>query len=335
MRVLVTGAYGLIGAACLARLHRDGHEVIGAGRVDRAGASGACPMRSGSRPTSAADARRRLAAAARRHRRGGQLRRRAAGRHARRRAAHAGRGDQRAVRRLRARRRQARGPHLGDRRRARTAPTAFARSKAEAEDDLSRSSTRLGDPAPGAGAGAGGLWRHRDAARARRPAVASRRWSSPTRASQVVSVDDVADDRLARLDAASAGQGRVGRCASGGAARLAEIVTAIRDWLGFPPRRPVWRVPHGLGTVVAAVADRSAISAGAAPRARPRCAQLAAGVVGEPAPWIAATGIEPKSLDDDPGAAAGERAGPLVRAAVSVQAGGDRRARAVLDRSPA
>ena len=32
MRVLVTGAYGLIGSACLARLHRDGHEVTGAGR---------------------------------------------------------------------------------------------------------------------------------------------------------------------------------------------------------------------------------------------------------------------------------------------------------------
>src|SRR5215510_7235358 len=32
MRVLVTGAYGLIGAACLARLARDGHELVGAGR---------------------------------------------------------------------------------------------------------------------------------------------------------------------------------------------------------------------------------------------------------------------------------------------------------------
>ena len=32
MRVLVTGAYGLIGAACLARLHRDGHVLVGAGR---------------------------------------------------------------------------------------------------------------------------------------------------------------------------------------------------------------------------------------------------------------------------------------------------------------
>ena len=32
MRVLVTGAYGLIGSACLARLRAAGHEVIGAGR---------------------------------------------------------------------------------------------------------------------------------------------------------------------------------------------------------------------------------------------------------------------------------------------------------------
>jgi uncharacterized protein YbjT (DUF2867 family) len=32
MRVLVTGAYGLIGSAVLARLHRDGHELVGSGR---------------------------------------------------------------------------------------------------------------------------------------------------------------------------------------------------------------------------------------------------------------------------------------------------------------
>src|SRR4051812_22767811 len=33
MRVLVTGGYGLIGAACLARLHREGHALVGAGRT--------------------------------------------------------------------------------------------------------------------------------------------------------------------------------------------------------------------------------------------------------------------------------------------------------------
>ena len=33
MRILVTGAYGLIGSACLARLHRDGHTLVGVGRA--------------------------------------------------------------------------------------------------------------------------------------------------------------------------------------------------------------------------------------------------------------------------------------------------------------
>src|SRR5262245_33305983 len=33
MRVLVTGAYGLIGSAVMARLHRDGHDLIGTGRT--------------------------------------------------------------------------------------------------------------------------------------------------------------------------------------------------------------------------------------------------------------------------------------------------------------
>ena len=32
MRVLITGAYGLIGAACLGKLHLEGHDVVGAGR---------------------------------------------------------------------------------------------------------------------------------------------------------------------------------------------------------------------------------------------------------------------------------------------------------------
>ena len=32
MRVLITGAYGLIGAGCLERLRREGHDLVGAGR---------------------------------------------------------------------------------------------------------------------------------------------------------------------------------------------------------------------------------------------------------------------------------------------------------------
>ena len=86
MRVLVTGAYGLIGAACLARLHRDGHEVTGAGRAIRQAERRAPYAKWIAADLPQADAGRRLAGAARRLRRGGELRRRAAGRHARRRA---------------------------------------------------------------------------------------------------------------------------------------------------------------------------------------------------------------------------------------------------------
>ena len=32
MRVLVTGAYGLVGSACLAQLHQQGHELVALGR---------------------------------------------------------------------------------------------------------------------------------------------------------------------------------------------------------------------------------------------------------------------------------------------------------------
>jgi uncharacterized protein YbjT (DUF2867 family) len=32
MRILVLGAYGMIGAAVLSRLHRDGHALVAAGR---------------------------------------------------------------------------------------------------------------------------------------------------------------------------------------------------------------------------------------------------------------------------------------------------------------
>ena len=86
-------------------------------------------------------------------------------------------------------------------------------------------------------------------------------------------------------------------------------------------RRPVWRVPHGLGTAVSAVADAARLSRLAQPRALDRGARsLRRAWSASPAPWIAATGIEPKSFEDDPGAAARERGRPLVRAAVSVQA---------------
>ena len=83
-------------------------------------------------------------------------------------------GDLRAVRSLRAGRRPPRRACLRARRRA-DGPTAFSRTKAEAEAHLAHARSRLGDPASRPGARAGGLWRHRDAARACRPCRSSRR----------------------------------------------------------------------------------------------------------------------------------------------------------------
>ena len=211
--------------------------------------------------------RRGVAAAAAGHRRGRQLRRRVAGRPARRRAARAARRHQGAVRRLRARRRQARDPHFRDRRRAGRAFGIFAQQSG-GRGLSERASARLGDPAPGAGARSRGLWRHRDAARhrglsGRRAGGARRRAHPGHRAGRSYR------NRRVRAGAASAGQDRVGGCAPAGAPPrryrdrdpwLARLSTAARAGAAGRVRK------SGGGQSP----TRSAFSAGAAPRARPR-----------------------------------------------------------------
>jgi hypothetical protein len=78
---------------------------------------------------------------------------------------------------------------------------------------------------------------------------------------------------------------------------LREIVSAIRGWLGFPPR-PVVPLPQAAATIVSAVADALGWLGWRSPARSTSLAQLAAGVVGDPAAWIAATGIKPKGLHD-------------------------------------
>ena len=82
MRVLLTGATGLIGSAVLAALGSEGHEVVAV--VRSAGSGGRLPAAASASPSiSPGPSARRLAAAPGRHRRGRQLRRRAAGQPAR------------------------------------------------------------------------------------------------------------------------------------------------------------------------------------------------------------------------------------------------------------
>jgi len=78
---------------------------------------------------------------------------------------------------------------------------------------------------------------------------------------------------------------------------LDEIIRALRQWLGFPPQRPV-RLPSGFLRSITATADAIGWLGWRSPARSTALSQIAAGVVGNPGPWIAASGIKPKSLDD-------------------------------------
>jgi len=78
--------------------------------------------------------------------------------------------------------------------------------------------------------------------------------------------------------------------------RLPDIVTAIRGWLGFAPRR-VLALPDALAKIVAWFADALGWLGWRSPARSTSLAQLTAGVIGDPARWMAETGITPKSLD--------------------------------------
>ena len=77
---------------------------------------------------------------------------------------------------------------------------------------------------------------------------------------------------------------------------LADIATAIRGWLGLPERE-VLALPDGIGKIIAAVADVLGWLGWRSPVRSTSLAQLTAGVIGDPKPWMSATGIEPKSLE--------------------------------------
>lgn len=293
MRVLVTGAYGLIGSACLARLYREGHEVTGAGRDVRDAQRRAPYARwittDFHRLTLAGDwlpllkgfdavvncvgvlqdgmhdnvQRIQVAATTALF------------------AACERAGIKRVV-------------HISAIGAARSAPTAFARSKAEAEDNLARRQIEWVILRPGlvlAPAVYGGTAMLRGLAGL--PFVTP--VIEPDARLQVVSVDDVAA-AVAHSLTPDAKLNVKWDVAHPDVLTLATLVRATRDWLGFR-KRPIWRVPRGFATVVSALADVLGYLGWRSPARSTAVRQLAAGVIGAPAPWIAATGIEPQSLE--------------------------------------
>jgi uncharacterized protein YbjT (DUF2867 family) len=298
MRVLLTGAYGLIGSAVLARLHRDGHELIAAGRsigeAQRRFPYARWVAADFRRLTTAADWKPFLAGVDAVVNCVGVLQ-------------DGGRDDVQAV--------QVDGTcalfdacaaagvrrvvHISAIGVAREGPTAFVRTKAQAEAHLAtldldwvvlRPSVVLSPAAYGGSAMLRGL--------------AGLPWLTPAVAGavQVVSVDDIADTvaiclRAEGLRADAPAKKAVWEVTHPAVHELAEIVAALRAWHGFPPL-PRLPIPAASLGVVAMFAEFAGLLGWRSPARANALMQLVVRTVGDPTSWIAATGIQPKSLTD-------------------------------------
>lgn len=300
MRVLVTGAYGLIGSAILARLHRDGHELVGAGRslttaraqfpfvrwveADFARLTGpedwqpllagmdavvncAGAFQSGLRDDLGrvhVDAPRALFAACEK-------------------------GGPRRVIQISA---IGADPAAG---------SEFSRSKGEGDAALAASGLDWLILRPGVV-----IAPNVYGATAMLRGLAGLPWLvpmfEPRTEIEIVAVEDVAatvawaltpDAKLHQtLDLVHPQKIAIG-----------EMVRAQRRWLGFAPARIV-RLPNVLARAISAVADALGHLGWRSPARSTAMAQVAAGIAGDPQPWMAATGIQPQSHADILGARA-------------------------------
>jgi uncharacterized protein YbjT (DUF2867 family) len=173
------------------------------------------------------------------------------------------------------------------------APTEFARTKAAAEDGLRRRRLEWVILRPGLVFGAtayGGTAMLR--------AVAAFPFTmplvTPDASIQTADVDDLTETVAFSLrpDAPSRVTWDV---AHPDIHSLGTIVGAMRTWLGLPPAQ-VLPVPAWIGKVVGRKADMIGWLGWRSPARTTALAQLAAGVVGDPAPWMEATGIRPAGL---------------------------------------
>jgi uncharacterized protein YbjT (DUF2867 family) len=78
---------------------------------------------------------------------------------------------------------------------------------------------------------------------------------------------------------------------------IGEMVRAQRRWLGFAPARIV-RLPNALARTISFVADALGHLGWRSPARSTAMAQVTAGIAGDPHSWIAATGIQPHSHAD-------------------------------------
>jgi uncharacterized protein YbjT (DUF2867 family) len=294
MRVMVTGAYGLIGSAVLARLHRDGHAIVGTGR-----AVGQASRRFPYARWVEADFARLLSAkdwlplladvdavvncvgvlqeGARDDVQAVQVTGTRALFEA---CAQAG------VRRV---------IHLSAIGADPNGPTAFSRTKALAEAHLAsldldwvilRPGLVLGPAVHGGSAILRG--------------IAGIPLFTPLIAADsrmlVVSIDDLVAT-VVRALAPGAPAKVIWDVAHPQPVALGTIITEMRRWLGFP-RRPTVCVPVWMAAIMSRTADALGWLGWRSPARTTAMRQLSAGMYGNPTAWIAATGINPRTLDD-------------------------------------
>jgi uncharacterized protein YbjT (DUF2867 family) len=269
MRILVTGAYGLIGSVCVARLIELGYDVIGCGRA-------------------IASARRRFPNA--RWIKADFLKLQTAQDDVERiqLAGTAALFDgcvSAGVRRL---------VHVSAIGAETAGPTSFSRTKAAAEAHLQKLSLDwvILRPAFIFGAnvyGGSAMLRGIAAFPFIMPVF------HPDAPVQIVGATDVAETIVRAVDPAMPSR-VTWDVAHPQVHTLADLTITIRAWLGFSPRG-VLRLPDALAGVVGAIADAIGWLGWRSPARTTSFAQLALGVVGDPAPWMAATGFMPKSLD--------------------------------------
>lgn len=113
---------------------------------------------------------------------------------------------------------------------------------------------------------------------------------------QVVDIDDVTET-VARCLAPNGPSKTFFDLAHPQVHTLAQVVMAQRGWLGFAPR-PVLPLSGYVQKIVSLVADGIGLLGWRSPARSTAFAQLTAGVVGDPSGWMMATGIKPKSLTE-------------------------------------
>jgi uncharacterized protein YbjT (DUF2867 family) len=294
MRVLVTGAYGLIGSAILARLHREGHQVVGTGReieTARRRFPDARWIAADFDALTTADAWRPLldgidavvnCAGALQTGARDDLRRVHAEAPLALFEACAESGPRRVI--------QVSAVGADER-----GHTEFAATKGEADAVLAASDLDWIILRPGLVI-APGVY----GATAMLRGLAGIPWRTPLTNGgsrvQVVAIEDVVATVIWALGPGLKTRG-IFELVHPKVMNIRDLVIAQRRWLGFP-RQPVFELPPWLASFVSRGADWLGHLGWRSPARSTASAQLSAGVTGNPAAWLTATGIRPMSLPE-------------------------------------